>query len=80
MQPESYSWCMANSEQFPEATAKPHFLPDKRTCVLPVRLKPGRVYALWLNTDANTNFRDEQGSPSVPYLLVFQTSSESRQQ
>jgi hypothetical protein len=38
--------------------------------VLPVKLEPGRTYALWLNSG---NFKDSGGQRAVPYLLVFET-------
>jgi RNA polymerase sigma-70 factor (ECF subfamily) len=41
--------------------------------VLPVRLEPGKVYAIWLNSGKFTNFKDADGQSAVPYLLVFKT-------
>ena len=49
------------------------YLPDKRTFVAPVKLKPDRTYALWVNQGRFTGFRDADNHPAVPYLLVFQT-------
>jgi hypothetical protein len=46
---------------------------DKRTCVLKVKLEAGKTYAIWVNSDRFTNFKDADGRPAVPYLLVFQT-------
>jgi RNA polymerase sigma-70 factor (ECF subfamily) len=47
---------------------------DKKTCVLPVKLEPGKTYAVWLNSEKFTNFQDAGGRPAVPYLLVFTTA------
>ena len=69
----SWSWSTASKESFPETTDKPHYLDDKRTCVLPVNLKPGTTYALWINSGKFGNFKDSDGHSAVPYLLVFQT-------
>jgi len=40
-----------------------------------VRLQAGKTYAIWLNTQKFSNFKDAQGRPAVPYLLVFKTRS-----
>ncbi|HVX13517.1 MAG TPA: Ig-like domain-containing protein [Pirellulales bacterium] len=73
MQDGSWSWCVAGDDSFPETTAKPKYQAGQRTCVLPVKLKPGKTYAVWLNTEKFQNFKDAQGRPAVPYLLIFKT-------
>jgi hypothetical protein len=57
----------------PEIIEESHYLPDHRTCVIKAKLEPGRTYAAWLNTDKFENFRDADGTPALPYLLIFQT-------
>ena len=52
-----------------------HYLDDKRTCIVPVQLEPGRTYVLWFNKGKFNSFRDTQNNPAVPYLLVFRTSN-----
>ena len=69
----SWSWSTWGTDTFPETTGKPHYLPDKRTCVLPVKLVADKTYAIWLNSDNFHNFKDADGHPAVPYLLVFKT-------
>ena len=73
MQDGSWSWSTWGNENFPTTTGKPRYLEDRRTCVLPVRLEPGRFYALWLNTEKFRNFKDTDQVPAVPYLLTFHT-------
>lgn len=73
MQDGSWSWSTWSDESFPELAGKPRYLPDGRTCVLPVKLQPGRFYAIWLNSEKFRNFKDASGRPAVPYLLTFQT-------
>jgi len=68
-----WSWCIWTEETRPEITGAPRFLEDRRTCVLPVRLQPGRSYAIWVNDATNHNFRDGTGLEAVPYLLTFRT-------
>jgi len=73
MTDKSWSWVRIGAESFPEMSGDPRYLGDKRTCVLPVRLKPGRAYAIYLNRDSRANFRDSAGQPAMPYLLAFET-------
>jgi hypothetical protein len=73
MRENSWAWVKLDDASYPEMTGSPRFLPDRRTCVLPVKLQPGRVYATWINVDDFQEFRADDGSPSVPYLLVFET-------
>jgi predicted Ser/Thr protein kinase len=76
MLPESWSWSTAWSNSAPEILGKPRFEADGRTCVVTTRLEPGRTYAFWLNSDQFHNFRDVDGRPAVPYLLIFETKQQ----
>ncbi len=69
----SWSWCKADEGEFPALIGKPKYLPDKKTCVINVKLKPGTTYAIWVNTGRFRNFKDKNGRAAVPYLLVFET-------
>ncbi|MFO0819389.1 MAG: Ig-like domain-containing protein [Pirellulales bacterium] len=69
----SWSWVTRSNESFPKLDGKPKYLADKRTCVLPVKLEPGKTYAIWVNSESHGNFKDSTGRSSVPYLLVFKT-------
>jgi Flp pilus assembly protein TadD/predicted Ser/Thr protein kinase len=71
----SWSWSTAWENSTPESIGPPHYLDDQRTCVMKVRLEPGRTYAWWLNSEKFKNFTDRAGQPAVPYLLTFQTGS-----
>lgn len=77
MQDQSWSWSTYGADTFPEVSGPIRYEPDGRTCVLPVKLKPGRTYATWLNSQSFQNFQDRQGRPAVPYLLIFETRKES---
>ena len=70
---EMWSWVHANPAPFPKIAGKVRYLKDKRTCVLPVSLEPGKTYGMWINSQDHTSFRDVYQKPAVPYLLVFQT-------
>jgi len=69
----SWSWVQLADETFPKVDGKPKYEANKRTCVLPVKLEPGKTYAIWLNSDKFDNFKDADGRSAVPYLLVFET-------
>jgi hypothetical protein len=71
MTPGSYSWAGADESW---VKGKPHWLSDGRTCVLPVKLEPGKTYVVWLNSPSFRNFKDSRGQSAVPYLLVFETA------
>ena len=73
MRDGSWSWSTLSQESFPKLDGKPKYLADKRTCVLPVKLEPGKTYAVWVNSEKFDNFKDAGGRSAVPYLLVFKT-------
>ena len=73
MMDKSWSWSTADEGEFPEIVGQPKYLADKKTCVVEVKLKPQTTYAVWLNSDKFHNFKDKDGRPAVPYLLVFET-------
>ena len=75
MTKEMWSWCSQSPETFPEIDkTKIRYLENKRTCVLPVKLKAGRTYIIWINTRKFNYFKDTENNSAVPYLLVFQTA------
>jgi len=68
-----WSVCQISNDTYPQKAGEVHYLADKRTFVMPVKLEPGKTYALWFNRGQFNAFRDQSNNPSVPYLLVFQT-------
>ena len=70
---EMWSWVLASPAPFPKIAGEVHYLKDKRTCVLPVSLEPGKTYGMWINSQEHTSFRDTHQNPAVPYLLTFKT-------
>lgn len=69
----SWSWSDAWKNSSPEIIGKPHYEADGKTCVLKVKLEPGKTYGYWINSQSFKNFKDRQGRSAVPYMLVFQT-------
>jgi hypothetical protein len=75
MRDGSWSWSSAWKDSTPESIGKPHYEADLKTCVMKVKLEPGKTYGWWINSQNFHGFKDAQGHPAVPYLLVFQTKS-----
>ena len=75
MTKQMWSWVIHTKETFPEVAGDVRYLEDSRTNVLPVKLQPGRAYAIWFNDPNGKHmaFRDTAGNPAMPYLLVFET-------
>ncbi len=67
-----WSICQISKESFPQSAGQIHYT-DNRTCVMPVKLEPGKTYVLWFNRAQFNSFRDTDNHSSVPYLLVFET-------
>lgn len=64
-----------SNNTFPKTRKGIHYREDKRTCVIPVDLEPGKTYVLWFNRGRYNSFRDTENNPAVPYQLVFKTKS-----
>jgi hypothetical protein len=46
---------------------------DKRTCVLPVTLQPGRRYRVGINAPSFRNFQSQAGVAATPSAITFST-------
>ena len=68
-----WSWLHYTLETFPQIDKNNIRYLDKRTCVLPVKLKPEKTYVIRINTQQYNYFKDKNGKSAIPYLLVFQT-------
>ena len=73
MKDGNWSWTQISDETFPKTTGKIHYEKDQKTCVLPVKLEAGKTYVFYLNPAKFQGFRDVDGRPALPYLLVFET-------
>jgi len=78
MTDESWSWCTAWDDSMPDVIEGAHYLADHRTCVIKAKLEPGKTYAAWLNSDKFENFRGADGTPALPYLLIFETKGRTK--
>ena len=75
MADRSWSWSTAWQNSDPKPLGKPHYDADHRTCVMKVKLEPGKTYGWWLNSEKFHGFQDYQHRPAVPYLLTFRTKA-----
>ena len=69
----SYSCVTLSKETFPTTTGDMKLGQDKRTFVLPVKLEPGKTYAILFNSEKFRNFKDTNKRSAMSYLLVFET-------
>jgi beta-lactamase regulating signal transducer with metallopeptidase domain len=73
-----YSWCAAGDDDtnYPKGPEgkRIYWTDDKKTCVLPVELKPGMTYRLSLNTPEYKNFQSAARVPLEPVAYTFKTS------
>jgi len=73
MADQSWSWSTAWENSGPEFVGKPHYDADHKTCVVKVKLEPGKTYGWWINSQKFHGFQDKQGHPAISYLFTFKT-------
>ncbi len=62
-----------DDEMFPEIVAQASYDRARRTCSLPVKLPPGSVYWVWLNSPIHKYFMTERYARATPRVLLFAT-------
>ena len=60
-------------EMFPEIIGQASYDRARRSCSLPVRLAPGSVYWIWLNSPIHKYFMTERYARATPRVLLFAT-------
>lgn len=75
MTDNSWSWSAAWKDSTPTGIGSPKYSADKKTCILKVKLEPGKTYGYWINSPKFTGFKCKQGKAAIPYFFVFQTKS-----
>jgi RNA polymerase sigma-70 factor (ECF subfamily) len=75
MKDQNWSWVTFNPDMFPNVEGKIHYEADRRTCVLPVKLEPGKTYWIGINSERFHNFKDLDGRPALPYQVIFRTKA-----
>jgi len=74
MMRDSHSW-VGGGPTYPGDPKKRVRWLDRRTCVLPVDLKPNKEYWISINSDKFQNFQSPVGQPAVPYPIAFKTGA-----
>jgi hypothetical protein len=77
MMDRSWSWT-GGGATYPKSDGTIHYEKDRRTCVMPVKLEPGKTYVMGINSERFRNFKDADGRPASPYLVAFRTRVASR--
>ena len=71
------SWTGGGVEFPGDATGKANWI-DKRTCVLPVKLKKAAYYRVGINSKSHQNFKAEDGTAAPPTAIFFTTKGAGR--
>ena len=74
MMARSWSWT-GGGDAFPETTGKPYYDSVNATCHLPVKLQPGRVYRVGINSPSHANFKTPDRVPARQYVVLFATAN-----
>ena len=72
MRDKSWSWT-GGGDTYPQMTGKPFYDEKRMTCTMPVKLEPGKVYWVGINSPSHRNFVSEEGVASPWYVLLFST-------
>ncbi len=65
---------LVNTKNVPPSTSKAQWT-DKKTLSIPVKLLPGKLYSLALNSSRFQNFKNLDGIPLNPDELIFKTKA-----
>jgi len=76
MADNSWSWVTAWQDSDPKSLGDPHYDADHKTCIMKVKLEPGKTYGWWINSQKFHGFQDPQHHPAIPYLLTFKTKDQ----
>jgi hypothetical protein len=69
----SWSWT-GGGETYPKVTGKISYDAARKTCRLPVKLEPGKVYWVGVNSPSFRNFQNPANVPAPWYAIVFATA------
>ncbi len=76
MMDKSWSWTMyGDGKTFPPKTGQPSYDRARRTCSLPVKLQPGRVYWVGINSAYHHYFQTPTRIAARPHVILFATRS-----
>jgi len=73
MMDKSWSWT-GGGETFPKIQT-PSYDAARTTCTLPVKLQPGKVYWVGVNSPSHRNFKAADGTTAARYVILFATKA-----
>lgn len=76
MADDSWSWT-GGGDTYPETTGSPRYNKDRTKCSLPVKLEPGKVYWVGVNSPSYQNFKSAAGQPAMRYVILFATKDQN---
>jgi len=74
MMDQSWSWT-GGGDTYPQTTGKPSYDETKTICTLPVKLEPGKVYWVGINSPSYKNFQTVGHEPAKRYVILFATKT-----
>ncbi|MBN2063160.1 MAG: tetratricopeptide repeat protein [Sedimentisphaerales bacterium] len=69
-----WSWT-GGGDTYPESAGSISYDSKRRTCRMPVRLQPGKVYWVGINSPSHKNFKSAKGEPAQRYVILFATAA-----
>jgi hypothetical protein len=72
----SWSWT-GGGETFPKRTGAIYYDDTGMTCTMPVKLEPGKVYRVGINSPSHKNFKTPQHTPARRYVILFATKDKA---
>ena len=72
----SWSWT-GGGDTYPQRTGKIFYDRDKKTCTMPVKLEPGKVYWVGINSPSHKNFKTPNRVPAQRYVILFATTGKN---
>ncbi|MCK4627464.1 MAG: tetratricopeptide repeat protein [Sedimentisphaerales bacterium] len=72
----SWSWT-GGGDTYPKSTGKIFYDRGKKTCTMPVKLEPGRVYWVGINSPSHKNFKTPKRVPARRYVILFATTGKN---
>lgn len=70
----SWSWT-GGGDTFPKSRGSVSYDDSRTICTNPVRLEPGKVYWIGINSPSHKNFQSELGIPARRHVILFSTKS-----
>ena len=70
------SWSFTGGgETFPQRAGEISYDAARKTCTMPVKLQPGKVYWVGINSPSYRSFKSADGIPARQYVILFATRS-----